>query len=141
MERPVSSAWARTRGDRQALVDLPEGQLLEVFAYKPPTNKQERFVHWLFRIAVENLPEDGPQYTENALKNLCKVRFGWVDGQVVRKDRDPEWNFKSLTEMDEETMKEFIDYVVKFIETELVPGMDIEALKREAKERSSRRKW
>lgn len=43
--------------------------------------------------------------------------------------------------MDEDQMKEFIDAVVQFIESEVAPGIDIEALKREAKERSSKRKW
>lgn len=129
------------RVDREALAELSEGQLLEVYAYKPPTNKQERFVHWLFRIGAENAREDGPRWTEAGIKMACKIQYGWVDGMIVRKGQDAEWNFKSLTEMDEDQMKEFIDLVVKFIESDVAPGIDIEALKREAKERSSRRKW
>lgn len=129
------------RIDREALAELDEGKLLEVFVYKPPTNKQQRFCHWLFRIGAENAREGGACWTAEGIKMACKVRFGWVDGMIVRKGQVAEWNFRSLAEMDEDQMKDFIDAVVTFIESEVAPGIDIEALKREAKERSNKRRW
>jgi hypothetical protein len=126
--------------DRQALAGLQEGQLLEAYAYKPPSNKQERFAHWLFRLAAENAPE-GTTWTEGSVKMACKLHCGLVDGMIVRKGRDPEWNFMSLTELDEKQMSDFIDKSLRYIETTIAPGIDIELLKAEAKEKSAKRKW
>ena len=126
--------------DRQALAGLTDGDLLEVYAYKPPSNKQERFVHWLFRLAAENAPE-GTTWTPEGVKMACKLHYGHVDGMLVRKGQPAQWNFRSLSELDEEGMRRFIDASVTYIETNIAPGIDVEALKREAKEKSAKRKW
>jgi hypothetical protein len=125
--------------DRQGLAGLKEGDLLEVYAYKPPTNKQGRFAHWLFCLAAENAPE-GTSWTAEGVKVACKLHCGLVDGMLVRKGQAPQWNFMSLTDLDEDQMRDFIDKSVRYIEQHIAPGIDIEALKAEAKAKSAKRR-
>lgn len=132
--KPVLVMPARV--DFEALSKLEDGALLEVYAYRPRSERQNRFIHVMLGIAAENSPGG---WTAEAIKKAVKIKGGWFDGVIVRKGKDLEYNFKSTGDFTKEQMTEFIDQCLNYIGETVCPGMDLTALRREAEDATRRR--
>lgn len=138
--KPVLVMPARV--DFEALSKLEDGALLEVYEYRPPSGKQEGYLRALWRLGAETHRDDALFKTEDAIKNESKRLAGMFDGYIVRRGQDAQINFKNTPDMNAEELKSLIDVTINFLlEEVLQPGTDIDALREEAKTRSTRRKW
>lgn len=127
--------------DRQALAGLAEGDLLEARPYNPASRKQEGYLRVLWRLGAE-LHRDGAAFTtEGAIKNECKRLAGMFDGYIVRRGQTAEINFRETPDLNAEEIKSLIDVTMNFLVEEVLPeGTDLDALRREAKEQSQKRR-
>lgn len=138
--RPILVMPARV--DVEALSGLDDGALLEVYEYRPPSKKQEGYLRALWRLGAETHREGAAFKTEDAIKNESKRLAGMFDGFIVRRGQDAQINFKNTPDLTVEELKTLVDVTINFLlEEVLQPGTDIDALREEAKTRSTRRKW
>lgn len=125
-----TSLRAASTQSREAIADLPAGTILEIYDYRPRTNQQMKYAHALMKRAAQNSPDN---WTEEGLKVAVKYRCGLVHGVLRKANGDEKTLLRSLAELDRKEMSDFIEELIFYITTNVCPGMDVEALKKEAK--------
>jgi len=123
------SLRAAARIDQEAMLGLPDGSLVEIYAYRPRSDKQNRYLHAILNILAENSPGD---WSSEAIKVAVKLKCGHVEGVLHRPDGSVKQILRSTSDFDREEMKEFIDHVIAYGLSVVAPGMDPDLLKREA---------
>ena len=116
--------------DRVALAQVPADALLECHLYSAPRNaRQNRYLHALLETAAENSP-DG--WHAETIKQAVKLRGGWVEGVLTRRDGSSAHIFRSTADFTKEEMAAFTDQVVDYVQANVCPGVDVDAWRREA---------
>jgi hypothetical protein len=126
--------WARV--DVEAMATWKDGDLIEMFPYNSRRSDQNRLLHGILGIAVDN--SDG--WTVESLKFRLKMQGGWTNGATLRQDGNVYVEVRSTADFSEHEMNIFIDEAKDFILSDVIPGMDLDALIDEAKTRSAARK-
>jgi len=116
--------------DRDILQGMAEGTLLSVSKYRPKSDRAVRFLHAIINKAAANAWDD--KWTPETIKATIKARYGWVEGARIEVDGTAVTQFRSIADLDAEELERFIQQTLDLIATEVCPGIDIVALRKEA---------
>ena len=116
--------------DGVALSRVPADALLECHLYAEPRNaRQNRYLHALLETAAENSP-DG--WHAETIKQAVKLRGGWFEGVLTRRDGSTVHVFRSTADFTKEEMAQFTDQVIDYVQAHVCPGVDVDGWRREA---------
>lgn len=115
-----------TERDREILLEIPEGADLFVKTSRPRSPRQHRLFWALLQLVVDN--HDYYKRPDQLLEWL-KVRLGYVD-QTVWHDDQVWWKTKSISfaSMGQDEFRKFFSQSVDVIVTEVIEGLDRDAL-------------
>lgn len=117
---------------QEALAAIPDGDVVKVKVSRPRNSKHHRWFFLLLSTVQHN--QDHYQTVEQLLFAM-KIRLGYVDS-IVMKGGEVHLMPKSISfaKMDEAAFSKFAEAAVKFIVTEVIPGMNSADLEREIQE-------
>lgn len=126
MRRKGDRLVAVTEHDREILLGIPEGTDLFVKTSRPRSPRQHRLFWALLQLVVDN--HDYYKRPDQLLEWL-KVRLGYVD-QTVWHDSQVWWKTKSISfaSMGQDEFCKFFSLAVDVIITEVIEGLDRDAL-------------
>lgn len=122
--------------DREALRQVEAGEFLEIYRYRLKSDDQNRYLHAMLQDAADN----GDGWTVKSIKNVVKLRGGWINGVIERRNGEAFCELRSTADFDREEMKMFIDEAERLIESEILPGVDMNAMRLRAKEAAKARR-
>lgn len=131
-----SALVAAARIDREALREVEAGEFLEIYRYRPKSDEQNRYLHAMCQDAADN----GHGWTVKSIKNVAKLRGGWINGVIERRGGEAFCELRSTADFDRDEMKMFIDEVEHLIESEILPGVDMNEMRLRAKEAAKARR-
>lgn len=119
-----------SRFDADTIRSLPEGSLWVVERFRD-TRKKERFFHMLIRRVADNAFDDFA--TPDRIKSDLFKELGFVKGTITEVDGATYELRMATNELSSEQLEIAIERLLFLAETEYCPGIDVTALKREAK--------
>jgi hypothetical protein len=126
---------AKANRDREALQRLEPGSLLEIDFFQHKTDEQSRYLHAMLRDAEDN----SEAWTADGIKSELKWRLGLVKGIGLRRNGETFVELKSTADFDKDEMVRFIEAAERMIETEILPGVDMNEVRLRAKAASAAR--
>jgi hypothetical protein len=120
--------------DRMSLREIPDGSLFFLEPFKD-LKKKVRLFHVLLGLVADNAFDDF--VTKDQIKGRVFQETGLIRGTLIDPDGTRTELRMSTNELSSEQLDTAIERLLLLAELEYCPGIDIETLKREAKDGSS----
>lgn len=125
------------RIDREAIAAMPKGTVLELKPFVEKDHSLGRAMHAMCGLAADNVPG----WSVERIKTTVKLRHGWISGVREKFGGENYVELRSVNDFTDDEMREFMRQIEEFITTELMPGVDLETLRRETREATKARKF